>query len=837
MASPAGQRPASSSSSSSSPRSRMMQHANDHPAVVPHLDEVAFAELEVKVRKMVLEVLQPTVAKNKSYEQEIVNLKKQQISQKEEILSLRDETKQSTQKCYAIDQFREELVQAEKERREHQEFMRGNIRLIDDKVRNNKIQCEQQNSLIQQLQRRTEAIEESVKDLQGRFELLKAQLTNELVQKGKEITDTKADIELKFARSEYSIAKTVDQVFEQERQLGKLLFRLEKEENYSKSLSGKLAELGEKAVFRLEVEKKLSVMQKRIDEARADTAEVQRLITDTSENLKKHFETASNVIAVNTNASIKDAREEFSRKLSENKDAQKNIVDAVEKLEEMDIDRKVAELRADIDREVEVVREDLIARDRRWKRDLADARIERTHLGKAVTKAMSASGLLQENQDRISRALELVFDAADCLSQLLVQDETDKEGLSLVGFRDKNNPNDGSGALRGGEVSGSSSPMKSTSSSSYSPRKPNYSGFHNTADSSTFPRATAAAINSSNSPSPRKMHLVTNAQQRPKSSSSSCSTRKMQQKHHNLQNKPSPPVISLDPRCLACSGQSTQILQGFKMACLHYKPSPVKWRQNQYTRLGLLEINRQILAQARTVAEACCFFDNSTQQIFGDGPGAWATSSSSACTIPSLTTGVIPGGSLGGINRSGNETREPLPRGGGAGGAHLHDRRPAGPPGSLVLTNQHPDDFEFGSTQQPSCEAGPDSARTTYTGRASSAAKPGAVVLEGRSSDGFGGGDFFTSEDLTSTVAPDATGTIFLSGGTVLSGTVFNYDPSDELDLTSRPSTAATTVATRPGTARRPSTAGGRPSTAGRAASTATPTVTWAAGEGNEENA
>lgn len=43
-------------------------------------------------------------------------------------------------------------------------------------------------------------------------------------------------------------------------------------------------------------------------------------------------------------------------------------------------------------------------------------------------------------------------------------------------------------------------------------------------------------------------------------------------------------VLALDPKCLSCSGQNSTLISTFKMACLAYAPTPVVFRNVEFTR-------------------------------------------------------------------------------------------------------------------------------------------------------------------------------------------------------------------------------------------------------------
>merc|ERR1712072_532274 len=48
-------------------------------------------------------------------------------------------------------------------------------------------------------------------------------------------------------------------------------------------------------------------------------------------------------------------------------------------------------------------------------------------------------------------------------------------------------------------------------------------------------------------------------------------------------------VVSVDNRCLSCSGQTATVLAGFKIACLQYAPGQVKYETKDYERSELVE--------------------------------------------------------------------------------------------------------------------------------------------------------------------------------------------------------------------------------------------------------
>merc|ERR1719160_46115 len=57
--------------------------------------------------------------------------------------------------------------------------------------------------------------------------------------------------------------------------------------------------------------------------------------------------------------------------------------------------------------------------------------------------------------------------------------------------------------------------------------------------------------------------------------------------------------ITVDQRCLSCSGSSATAMAGFKMACLQYTPGPVEYEKSSYTRSDLIQMRHNLIEQAR----------------------------------------------------------------------------------------------------------------------------------------------------------------------------------------------------------------------------------------------
>ncbi|OMJ78878.1 hypothetical protein SteCoe_21232 [Stentor coeruleus] len=59
--------------------------------------------------------------------------------------------------------------------------------------------------------------------------------------------------------------------------------------------------------------------------------------------------------------------------------------------------------------------------------------------------------------------------------------------------------------------------------------------------------------------------------------------------------KPGKAIVGLDKQCISCTGQSSVVLNAFKIACLTYTPSQVIYRNEKYTRMELYDMLKRLL--------------------------------------------------------------------------------------------------------------------------------------------------------------------------------------------------------------------------------------------------
>jgi len=63
-------------------------------------------------------------------------------------------------------------------------------------------------------------------------------------------------------------------------------------------------------------------------------------------------------------------------------------------------------------------------------------------------------------------------------------------------------------------------------------------------------------------------------------------------------DRPQAKILKVDQRCMSCSTQAHTVMSAFKIACLQYNPTPIKYQDEEYKRQDLLTRVETLLARA-----------------------------------------------------------------------------------------------------------------------------------------------------------------------------------------------------------------------------------------------
>lgn len=80
-------------------------------------------------------------------------------------------------------------------------------------------------------------------------------------------------------------------------------------------------------------------------------------------------------------------------------------------------------------------------------------------------------------------------------------------------------------------------------------------------------------------------------------------------------------VLGIDPACISCNKHQSDIIKQFKTACLAYSPTPVIFRNIEFSRKQLLVFRKFLLGQCSKIVhlkEPYKTLEMSTKRVFDD---------------------------------------------------------------------------------------------------------------------------------------------------------------------------------------------------------------------------
>jgi len=271
------------------------------------------------------------------------------------------------------------------------------------------------------------------------------------------------------------------------------------------------------------------------------------LVTD----VKAHFQTAAEVVGASTAKQLEEMRTQYQEAIYrvDKKIQDSDVFFEVQRKAEESMRDDISTARQGNTQELATLRESIKKQVHKHEND------HKTNVADLVQLRMNVNSLLENQTEKGSGSL-LASDTlamlaeSEFLSALLdMQDDQDRKAVALYGMR----PGDGNH-------------LDSPGNSRKHWTLPDLSG------GSTSSRRRAM---SSHEPSPRR-----------RASGSADTTS-------------GSPVMTLDKRCLSCSGSAATVLAGFKMACLHYASNPVVYNSTQNSRHELIQLRLGLLKQVK----------------------------------------------------------------------------------------------------------------------------------------------------------------------------------------------------------------------------------------------
>eukprot|EP00743_Colponemidia_sp_Colp-15_P006944 GILK01007493.1.p1 GENE.GILK01007493.1~~GILK01007493.1.p1 ORF type:complete len:739 (+),score=170.98 GILK01007493.1:319-2217(+) len=296
--------------------------------------------------------------------------------------------------------------------------------------------------------------------------------------------------------------------------------------------------------------------------------ELKKNMEDEAEDVRVLIERRIHEVAKANTHAFEDTKKGYEQEIDAIQQSRTNAMQALAATQ-AELDRVlgiIKEMQGKIDATLDEVRAELDQKERRRRKDKSDMEIELAKMGKSVNHMEGLSQFQIRSIENLAVVVANLVEEAQVRSVLDSQDEEDKKSISLYGYKDTDvaNPNQ-------------------PGSNSMSPRPPSAP-----ATSRPVSAMTNRSLNKSISESPfRPQSAAGSFPSTPRGGSNT------PQSTHTTHPFDGP--VKLERACLSCSGQSSIVMTAFKMACLQYIPSPVRYRNKAWRRDQLLEKRRSML--------------------------------------------------------------------------------------------------------------------------------------------------------------------------------------------------------------------------------------------------
>merc|ERR1719409_2105219 len=488
---------------------------------LPKEREVEFAEFETRMRKFLLELMEPTIHKASAQQLEIDQIKAMVDKHAKSIQEVTLTSVKAEQQISIVEHFREEMSRWDVQRRGQEAKVAEELSLMKHELDGFRYNLERKEASIHGLQRTVDRVTAEMNRLQDSQDQLRKYCEERIDSQSKSINSARADLEVKLISLETKHNSLADELWGEETGLAKVTGELSKTNLVVQQLTEEMKRVQEKKASLTQLAKVQEEVNELIREATSNVTSLKLTVGNVVSDVKEHFRTASNTIAAHNATMIAEIRGSYQEELDHSSKLRQEVMKfmqdtqaAIKHLEQ------VAQSSHDqTEAMVREVRLDVEELNRKRKRDKANSDIENKALKKRLGGVFDNSDLVLKGLEHLSGVLAALLESNRIQAALELQDDTDRRKVALTGYKEQPGP---------------SQPGEKGQKTAATPRK--------------------GAKEQS--------------------------------------------VISVDNRCLSCSGQTATVLAGFKIACLQYAPGQVKYDMKDFDRSELLNMRNELVEQA-----------------------------------------------------------------------------------------------------------------------------------------------------------------------------------------------------------------------------------------------
>jgi len=503
-------------------------------------DEVMYADMENRLRAMILEVLQPTIQKASLLQSEVENVKGIVSQHTKNINEVQLTQVKAQEQVSMIDHFKEEMGKWDQQRRYHEARVTEDQTFLKQELDGFRYNLEQKESALHHLNRGVDRAVAELNRLQEMQDSLKNLCDDRLDDSSKRINACRAELEVQIHSLELKHHALTDQLWGEETGLAKVTGELHKTNVQLVNLQEDMEKVQKGKAESAALDRVQEDVGQLVREANSSMTSLKQTVGNVVNDVKEHFRTASQTIAAHNAAFISEVRSSYRDELAQAAALRGEVQAFMTSTQTgiSDLDNRVKESTVQAESLVKENRTDMEELNRKRKRDKTSVDIEMNHLKKRLGDANENSEAVLRGMEHLWQVLSMMLEGERVQNALELQDSVDRKRIALMGVKDDD-----------------------------------LSLSRNYGSTPQRPRPEARGV----------------AQERAATAPGGAKPKK---------GKQNQPIVSVDTRCLSCSGQAPLVMSAFKMACLQYTPSKVDYQTQAYDRHDLLQHRQTLIRKA-----------------------------------------------------------------------------------------------------------------------------------------------------------------------------------------------------------------------------------------------
>eukprot|EP00403_Amphidinium_massartii_P016176 CAMPEP_0178411506 /NCGR_PEP_ID=MMETSP0689_2-20121128/21528_1 /TAXON_ID=160604 /ORGANISM="Amphidinium massartii, Strain CS-259" /LENGTH=610 /DNA_ID=CAMNT_0020032711 /DNA_START=35 /DNA_END=1864 /DNA_ORIENTATION=+ len=420
-------------------KARQALNPRDAPQLMDPISlEHAYAEMETRLRVVIIEMLNPTVQVGRQQEAGLQGLREQVSDLARKVNEMFQLPTQVGRMQAILDSFRDELNKHDSH--VHQAVTKAfeDVKLVRTELDGVQRSLEKRDTMIQHLQRNIDRVVMEFNRQQDRMadvEEIAKTVGNDF---RREANQTACDLEAKITALEMKHHALTDELWGEEMGLAKVSGQLLKTNESIKTMQAKVESLEDSMVDAHHLEKLRSDVQNMLHKSETDLFNMKTAVgvavTDTREHLQTALETTAAHNATFVDSVRKCYQEEISQSAKLREEVEAHIARTNDSIAVFDkrVEDAASKNAALLNEQREVIDE----AERRRKRDRSSTDLELKGIKKRLNGIFESSDVITRGFELFSEVVSMMIKAVDMQCALDMQDTLDREHLSLLGVKE-----------------------------------------------------------------------------------------------------------------------------------------------------------------------------------------------------------------------------------------------------------------------------------------------------------------------------------------------------------------------------------------------------------------